>query len=55
MMGHLTGVATQIQSDHKAAIRVHCLAHSLNLCLQDAGKKCVSVRNALILSWKFPS
>ena len=47
MMGHLRGVATQIQAEEAAAISVHCLAHCLNLCLQDTAKKCVSVRNAL--------
>ena len=47
MMGHLHGVATQIQTEETTAISVHCLAHSLNLCLQDAAKKCVPVRNAL--------
>ena len=47
MMGHLRGVATQIQAEEKAAISVHCLAHCLNLCLQDTAKKCAPVRNAL--------
>ena len=39
MMGHLHGVATQIQAEETTAISVHCLAHSLNLCLQDVAKK----------------
>ena len=47
MMGHLSGVAQQIQSEQPAAIKVHCLAYSLNLCLQDASKKCQPIRNAL--------
>ena len=47
MMGHLHGVATQIRAEETTAISVHCFAHSLNLCLQDVAKKCVSVRNAL--------
>ena len=46
-MGHLRGVSTQIRAEETTAISVHCLAHSLNLCLQDVAKKCVSVRNAL--------
>ena len=32
IMGHLRGVATQIQVEQSTAISVHCLAHSLNLC-----------------------
>ena len=47
MMGHLTGVATQIQNEYPAALRVHCFAHCLNLCLQDAAKKCKPIRTAL--------
>ena len=47
IMGHLTGVAKQLQSEHPAAIKVHCLAHCLNLCLQDAAKKCQPIRSAL--------
>ena len=46
MMDHLCGVATQIQAEETTAISIHCLAHSLNLCLQDAAKKCLPVRNA---------
>ena len=38
--GHLRGVATQLESDHPAALKVHCLARTLNLCLQGAAKKC---------------
>ena len=47
MMGHLRRVATQIRAEEAAAISVHCLAHYLNLCLQDTTKECVPVRNAL--------
>ena len=39
MQGKRTGVATQIKNDNSAALPVHCFAHSLNLCLQDAGYK----------------
>lgn len=28
---------------------MHCLAHCLNLCLQDSARKCETVRNALDL------
>lgn len=40
MVGHLLGVAKQLQDEQPAAIKVRCFAHSLNLCLQDAAKKC---------------
>ena len=33
MMGHLRGVATRIQEEQPSDIKVHCLAHCLNLCL----------------------
>ena len=46
-MGHLNGVATQIQSLEERAIPVHRSAHCLNLVLQDSAKKCDSVRNVL--------
>lgn len=47
MMGRLRGVATHIQTEQKAAISIHCLAHCLNLCLQDAAKNSQPIRNAL--------
>ena len=47
MMGHLRGVATQIKAEEATAISVHCLAHCLNLCLQDVARKCSPVRNVL--------
>lgn len=48
MMGHLSGVAVRIQSQFPPALPVHCLAHSLNLVLQEAAKK------ILILSMRPP-
>lgn len=47
MQGRRTGVATRILADNKAAVPVHCLAHSLNLCLQGVGKSIMPLRNAL--------
>jgi len=38
MAGHLNGVAIQIQSEEPKALFVHCLAHSVNLCLQECGR-----------------
>lgn len=47
MQGRRTGVATRILAENPAAIPVHCLAHSLNLCLQGVGKSILQLRNAL--------
>ena len=49
MSGHLTGVATRIKSVEPRALHVHCLAHCLNLCLQDATRICVPIRDCLEL------
>ena len=50
MAGSLSGVAKRLQLDEPAALFVHCLAHSLNLCLQDCGRQCSVVREALDLT-----
>lgn len=47
MMGRLRGVGTRIRYEEASAITVHCLAHCLNLCLQDAARKCPIIRDAL--------
>ena len=47
IQGKRNGVATKIQKDILAAIAIHCFAHSLNFCLQDAGRKLVFLHNAL--------
>ena len=47
MMGHLRGVATVTETEHPSDIRVHCFAHCLNLCSQDAARKCQLIKNAL--------
>lgn len=44
MMG---GVGARIGSEEASAITVHCLAHCLNLCLQDAARKFPIIRDAL--------
>ena len=49
MMGHLRGVAKRFQDDEHRALPVHCFAHSLNLCLQDATKMCNIIRDSLSL------
>ena len=50
MSGHLSGVAARIQKDQPQAFYVHCVAHSLNLCLQDCGQNCKVVREALAVT-----
>ena len=47
MSGRLNGVASQIQKEQPNAHYIHCVTHSLNLCLQDCGKKCACIRDAL--------
>ena len=49
MSGRLHGVATQFKEEEPAALYVHCLARSLNLCLQDASRSCNSVCDSLQL------
>ena len=49
MSGRLHGVATRFKEEEPAALHVHCLAHSLNLCLQDVCRSCNSVHDSLQL------
>lgn len=49
MQGLRNEVATQIQAEVPSVILVHCLAHCLQLVLQEAGRKCGSLREALEL------
>ena len=49
MSGNLRGVASHFKQEEPAAIYVHCFAHSLNLCLQDASRLSTSVRDSLEL------
>ena len=37
IQGKRKGLATLIRNEVPAALPVHCLAHSLKLCLQDVG------------------
>ncbi|XP_028412593.1 zinc finger MYM-type protein 1-like [Dendronephthya gigantea] len=50
MAGHISGVSTRITREEPRALYVHCLAHSLNLCLQDCASSCDCVNNALSLA-----
>ena len=49
MQGRRKGLATLIKSEVPSALPVHCLAHSLNLCLQDASRKILLLRGAIDL------
>ena len=49
MSGHLRGVGAQFKAEEPAALHVHCLAHSLNLCLQDVYRGRSSVCDSLEL------
>lgn len=49
MAGHLNGVAARILKEAPKAHYVHCLAHSLNLCLQDCTSSCPIIKESLLL------
>ena len=49
MQGRKSGVDARVLEEEPAALPVHCLAHNLNLCLQDAAKQIVSLRDAIEL------
>jgi len=55
MSGHLSGVAARIQKDQPQACYVHCVAHSLNLCLQDCGQNCKVIQEALTVTAEISS
>ena len=52
MSGHLKGVAARVKNEQNSALYVHCLVHSLNLCLQDLARACESIRIGLHLVMK---
>ena len=47
MQGERKGVATRIRKENPAVIAVHCYAHCLHLCFQDAGRKLDFLRDAI--------
>ena len=49
MQGEVKGLATRFAKENPSALQVHCLAHCLNLCVQDVARQCSSVRDALDL------
>ncbi|XP_046571823.1 zinc finger MYM-type protein 1-like [Haliotis rubra] len=44
---HVNGVAVQLQGEEPRAVHVHCLAHCINLALQEATRACKPLRDAL--------
>ena len=48
--GHINGVAKKFHDDNVAAISVHCLAHCVNLCLQEIAVSSQPVKEALSFS-----
>lgn len=53
MAGHVTGVAKRVLDEYPKAHFVHCMAHCLNLCLQDMLQANVQVLEKHFLSWQF--
>ena len=49
MSGHLNGVAARIVKESPKVHYVYCLAHSLNLCLQDCARACQIIKESLLL------
>lgn len=47
MQGRRSGVVARILDESPSALPLHCFAHSLNLCLQDAGRQIILLRDAL--------
>ena len=47
MQGKRKGHATLIKNEVPAALPVHCLGHSLNLCLQDVARQVELLRDAM--------
>lgn len=47
MSGLRNGVQALMKKEQSKALYVHCLAHSLNLCVQEVTKKCVLLRDIM--------
>lgn len=47
MSGPNNGVQALVKGENSKALYVHCLAHSLNLCLKDVTNTCVLIRNIM--------
>ena len=47
MSGIHNGVQAMAKREESRTLYVHCLAHSLNLCIQDVTGKCSIIQNTL--------
>ena len=47
MSGLNNGVQALVKRENSKALYVHCLAHSLNLCLKDVTNSCILIRNVM--------
>ena len=47
MSGVRNGVQAIFKHEEPQALYVHCLAHSLNLCVQDISNVCILIRNTM--------
>ena len=47
MSGRCNGVQALIKKEENRALYIHCLAHSLNLCIQQTAKTCILIRNVM--------
>ena len=45
--GHISEVGKRFQSENPAAIPIHCLAHCVNLCLQEVARKVTCIKEGL--------
>lgn len=52
MSGPRSGVAKRVCEEEPSALPVHCLAHCLNLCLQDVTRQIKPIRDALDLVYE---
>ena len=48
--GHINGVAKKFKDSNASAISVHCLAHCVNLCLQEITRNSKRIKDALNFS-----
>lgn len=48
--GHVNGIAKKFKDENPGAISVYCLAHCVNLCLQDVARSSQPVKDALSFS-----
>lgn len=47
MSGLRNGVQALVKKEQEKALYVHCLAHSLNLCVQEVTRKCDLLRDVM--------